>query len=73
MAGNKKVKFTEKELEILDLIAEGKTSAWIGILLRSSPQNIRNRCSHARKKIGLEKDQSLRAWLYANGWPNPLA
>jgi PAS domain S-box-containing protein len=58
------LKFTEKELEVAQLIRLGKTTEEIAFILNKSPDTIRLQRISIRKKLGLgRKDRNLAGYL----------
>jgi PAS domain S-box-containing protein len=57
-------KLTPKEIQIADLIKQGKTTKEIGNLLSLSPQTVESHRKHIRLKLGIKKDRAnLRTHL----------
>lgn len=59
MKGSEKRKFTAREVEILALIGEGKTSKEIAGLLQLSVQTVANHRKHICKKLGVHSTAEL--------------
>jgi len=59
---------TMREIEILTLLAEGRTSREIGNLLRISVHTVENHRSRIRKKLGLRKNIQLIRYAVGKGY-----
>jgi DNA-binding NarL/FixJ family response regulator len=66
-----KYSFTERQIEIMDLIAEGKSIREIARLLHVSDDCIKQHRCKIRLEVGLKPVDSLKRWLYENGWEEP--
>ena len=60
--------FTDRQLEIMDLIAEKLSIRQIAKKLKCSEGNIGHIRKHIRELIGLNREESLEKWLKENGW-----
>lgn len=64
-----KPRLNERDIRILDLIAEGKTSREIGAELGLKEVAVNDRRIRIRDKIGLPPGKKrLYQWLQENGW-----
>jgi DNA-binding CsgD family transcriptional regulator len=54
---------TERELEVLKLVALGKTNREIAFLLQVSPKTVEHHISHAYDKLGLYSRAGAATWL----------
>lgn len=67
----KKIEFTDRQMLILDMIAEEQSIREIARIFHCSETNIQHIRHRIRMKIGLIEGQSLKQWLYENGWDKP--
>ncbi len=58
-AANRLAKLTDAELELLELLGEGKTHDEIGALLRLTPEQSKAVSEEIRKKLGLNTENAL--------------
>ena len=57
-------KFTPREIEVADLIRDGKTSKEIAVLLNVTPSAVHLHRHHIRKKLGLHHQKiNLQSFL----------
>jgi len=68
MAQGSRITFTERELELLDLVAEGHEAPAISRIMHISRSTVLIHRHRVRQKIGLKPGDSLRLWLKNNGW-----
>jgi len=66
---NKYLDFTNREVQVADLIREGKTTKEIAELLNVSGSAVNVYRYHIRKKLNLQKKQNLRLYLSSLGSP----
>lgn len=60
-------KLTQREREVLQLIAEGKSSKEISSLLFISPNTVETHKAHLKEKLGLRKTADLIRYAYRKG------
>lgn len=58
--------FTTREIEVLQLIRQGKSSKEIATMLFVTPKTVAFHRGNIRKKLGLDKCDNLRAYLLKN-------
>lgn len=63
--------FTERQMLVLDMIAEDQSIREISRILNCSEDNIKAIRQRVRDQIGLALGESLQGWLYKNGWEKP--
>lgn len=64
-------KLTPREREVLQLIAEGKSSKEISSLLFISPSTVETHKAHLKEKLGLRKTADLIRYAYRKGITGP--
>jgi len=64
-------KLTQREREVLQLIAEGKSSKEISSLLFISPNTVETHKAHLKEKLGLRKTADLIRYAYRKGIAGP--
>jgi len=64
-------KLTQREREVLQLIAEGKSSKEISSLLFISPNTVETHKAHLKEKLGLRKTADLIRYAYCKGIAGP--
>jgi len=64
-------KLTQREREVLQLIAEGKSSKEISSLLFISPNTVETHKAHLKEKLGLRKTVDLIRYAYRKGITGP--
>lgn len=64
-------KLTQREREVLQLIAEGKSSKEISSLLFISPNTVETHKAHLKEKLGLRKTADLIRYAYRKGITGP--
>jgi len=62
----KKPEFTDRQILILDMIAEQESIRAIAKMLNCHESNIQHLRQRIREEIGLEKNRSLNKWVYRN-------
>ena len=62
-----------RELEVVQLVVEGKTSAEIGALLALSPKTVETYRSRVMQKLGVTDVPGLVKFAIQHGLPEPLA
>ena len=63
------VSLTDREREVLALVAKGKSTKDIAAALFISERTARTHISHLLGKLGLESRMQLGIWGHANGFP----
>ncbi len=63
------VSLTDREREVLALVAKGKSTKGIAAALFISERTARTHISHLLGKLGLESRMQLGIWAHANGFP----
>lgn len=58
---------SDRELEVLRLVARGKTNAEIGTLLGISARTVQNHVAHVYDKIGVYSRAGAAVWVMENG------
>ncbi|MGW0885629.1 response regulator [Streptomyces sp. NPDC002671] len=66
-----KVSLTERELEIVRLVADGGTNAEIGAKLFISPGTVKNHIASIQQKVGARNRVGIAAWAFRNGVCGP--
>lgn len=64
---------SDRELEVLRLVARGKTNAEIGTLLGISARTVQNHVAHVYDKIGVYSRAGAAVWVMENGLTEPGA
>lgn len=67
-SGTSMKELTTREIEILTLLAEGRTSREIGELLHLSIHTVENHRSKIRKKLGMRKNIQLIRYAVGKGY-----
>jgi DNA-binding NarL/FixJ family response regulator len=63
------VSLTQREREVVGLVAKGKSNKDIAAALVISERTARTHVSHLLGKLGLESRMQLAIWAHANGFP----
>ncbi|MCG8925642.1 response regulator transcription factor [Lentzea sp. CC55] len=64
---------SERELEVVRLVAEGHTNAEIATKLFISPGTVKNHLANVQRKLGVANRVGIAAWAWATGRSAPQA